>query len=105
MPETLRSWRDGMNRVITREEIAATLQAILIKRFGLDWQKYDAKILDEHFFGEELRMAPRNLLYIFVAVEQEFGITIPEEDVVEGRFTSFNNIVGIIEKQLLNTQR
>jgi acyl carrier protein len=46
------------------------------------------------------KLKPRDMLYLFFTLEDMFNIHIPEEDIVEGRFNSINNIAGIIRKQI-----
>ncbi len=82
------------------EEIEKRLKGILEKRYGLiQWDVYE-KILNEELLGRKWEMSPRDLVYLFFDIEKEFNITIPEKDVIEDKFSTFNNIIDIIKNQL-----
>lgn len=55
---------------------------------------------EEPLLGEKYCLAPRDLLYLFFDIEKEFGITIPEDDILAKKFNSIKNLIGIIETQL-----
>jgi acyl carrier protein len=50
--------------------------------------------------GKEWGLAPRDLLYLFFDIENEFGISIPEEAIEKGKFDTINNIAGIISLKI-----
>jgi acyl carrier protein len=89
-----------MKREISREEIVNKLKDVLSKRFRIDLRNAEEHILDEEFLGSTFMMAARDLLYVFYDVEREFGITIPQEDIGNGRFKTFNNVADIIHKEV-----
>ncbi len=79
--------------------ISEKLVNIFLDKLGINISNFSGKIFDEELLGMELRMAPRDLVYLFFEIEREFNITIPQEDIVAKKFNTFNNIVNIIEKQ------
>lgn len=101
-----------MNRI----EIDSKLKAIFLKRFGLDfgamgstapdWFRTDMAPIKEEFgdkklLGREFGMPPRDLLYLFFDIEKEFGISIPQESIASGEFSTYNGICRMIEKELM----
>lgn len=57
-------------------------------------------IQDVKLFAKSIDLNPRYLVYIFFEIQKKFGIKIPQEDIVEGRFATFNDIQQCICKQL-----
>lgn len=82
-------------------EVYHKLVDIFKVRFDMDFAGMKAADLEEELLGRKLKLKPRDLLYVFFDIEKEFGITVPEKEIVEGRFNTFSNIAGIISSQLL----
>lgn len=80
--------------------IAGRLKGILKNRFELDMDAKEEQALSLDFLGAAWGLSARDLLYLYFDVEKEFGISIPEEDVAAGNFSSFDNIMGIIRRQI-----
>ena len=76
------------------------LQKILMQRFNINLGTQWQDIQDEHLLGSKIRMAPRDLLYLHSDIEKEFNIKIPEKHIVDGKFSSINNIVQIVCDEL-----
>jgi peptide maturation system acyl carrier-related protein len=89
-----------MDNSVKFEEIRNRLSKIFKTRFNLDLDSSDESLRDKPLLGAEIRLAPRDLLYLFLDIEKEFTITIPEQEVVAGKFNSINNIIAIISSQL-----
>jgi len=53
-----------------------------------------------HLLGAKIRMKTLELLYLFNDIEKKFDISIPQEAVVLGRFSTFNNILEIIYEEM-----
>ena len=84
--------------VIDRNEIEKVLADIFFARFTLDFIK-NSEMKSLKLLGKT-GIPARELLHIYFDVKREFGISIPEQDVAEGRFDTFAHIVDIIEEQL-----
>lgn len=82
------------------ENIKISLMNIFKGKFNMDLSGYSADALNKSLLGSMFGMMSAYLLYLFFDIEKEFGITIPEEDIVAGKFSTFNNIVEIITSQL-----
>lgn len=80
-----------------RAEIEEKLATIFINRFAMDFinnpDMKEMKILSKN------GIPARELLHVYYDVKKTYGITIPEEEIVNRKFDSFNNIVGVIERQ------
>ncbi|MCX7747537.1 MAG: peptide maturation system acyl carrier-related protein [Clostridia bacterium] len=90
---------------ISKDEIAEGLKGIFKRRFGIEEKMWNHEVKNKHLLGKEIRLAPRDLLYVFFDLEKEFNINIPENDIVEGRFNSFENAVDIVFEQLQKFQK
>ncbi len=76
------------------------LVKIFESRFDMNLTVRWDDMQDEHFLGSKMRLAPRDLLYLHYDIEKEFDIKIAEEHIVNGKFSSLNNIVHIISCEL-----
>jgi peptide maturation system acyl carrier-related protein len=76
------------------------LLKILKERFSMDLSGCWADIQDEHLLGSKLGMQAGDLIYLFFDVEREFGITIPTEEIISGRFNSLRNIAWMVQREL-----
>lgn len=77
------------------------LKNIILKLFELDFENnIYADFLDEHLLSYRFKLVPRDLVYLHRDVEKEFDIKIPQADIAEGQFSSFNSIYALILKQL-----
>ncbi len=81
-------------------EIEEKLKKLLLKRFSLNFDDIENNLMEEHLLGHIIQLSPRDLLYIFVDVEEEFHIQIPEYEISEGNFNTFSGIVKTIENQI-----
>jgi peptide maturation system acyl carrier-related protein len=82
------------------DEIMEKLLEIFKARFDRDLSERYPEIQDEHLLGSKLGMEPRHLIYLFFDIEREFGITIPEEQIISCKFSSLSNIARMIQHQL-----
>lgn len=76
------------------------LLKIFKERFNMDLSEGWADIQDEHLLGSKLRMEAGDLIYLFFDIEKEFGITIPEEHIISGKFSSLSSIIQMIHCEL-----
>ncbi|QNU67335.1 peptide maturation system acyl carrier-related protein [Ruminiclostridium herbifermentans] len=85
---------------INEEEIMNKLTKIFKDRFLIDLSEYTNNDLSKDLLSDTYKLTPGSLIYLFFDVEKEFNISIPEEDIVAGKFNSINNIFCIIKNQL-----
>ncbi|MEU9893375.1 acyl carrier protein [Streptomyces phaeochromogenes] len=79
---------------MTREEIVAGLAEILDEVADVE----PAQVAEDKSFVEELDVDSLAMVEIIVAVEERFGVQLPEEELKELRLVS--DVVGRVEKQL-----
>ncbi|WP_432664975.1 peptide maturation system acyl carrier-related protein [Wukongibacter baidiensis] len=85
------------NNEIAKKDIDNKLKAILENHVKIDLDKLDKSVLNEHLLGRKFRLAPRDMLYILDDIENEFNITIPQNCLADGSFSSYNSILSIIK--------
>ena len=80
-----------------RQEVEKELADIFKKRFMMDFlrnpEKKEMKLLSKS------GIPARELLHVYFDVKGIFNISIPEDDVANGRFDTFIHIVDIICEQ------
>ncbi|MDH3518758.1 MAG: acyl carrier protein [Acidimicrobiia bacterium] len=59
-----------------RSEVSAKLTDVLVKELGLD----AAKIADSATFEEDLEVDSLGVVELLMALEDEFGVTIPDDE-------------------------
>lgn len=84
------------------QEISEKLKEIFKNRLNID-------IMNEHLFnkellGSEIRLQPRELIYIFFDIETIFNIKIKEEYIILNKFRTFNDICKIICNELRSVE-
>ncbi len=84
------------------EHIENRLDDIFKKRFGIEMSPIKEAVRDKKLLGQDFGMPPRDLLYLFFDVEEEFSIKIPQEAVTSGEFSTYDGICKIIDNELRN---
>lgn len=79
-------------------DIEKIMVEILLRRSEIDFCE-KPELQNEKLLGNKILMPARELLHVYFDVEAAFGITIPDEDIVSGRFDTFRHITEIVEKQ------
>ena len=81
-----------------KNEIEKKLADVFMKRFSMDFlQKPEMK--EMKLLGKS-GIPARELLHVYFDVKNIFDISIPEDDVVNGRFDTFAHITEIIYEQM-----
>jgi peptide maturation system acyl carrier-related protein len=83
-----------------KDNIEIRLNDIFKDRFKIDFDGKEKELLNANLLGSSIYLTPTDLLYLFRDIENEFDINIPQKEVVDGKFSSFNNIVEIICSQV-----
>jgi acyl carrier protein len=81
-------------------KIMDVLLRIFKDRFDLDLSGSCEEIQNEHLLGSKIGLGAGDLLYLYFDIEKEFGIQIPQEHIVSGKFSSLSNISQMIHEQL-----
>ena len=77
-----------------RHEIEKKLAEIFMQRFAGDFAE-KPEMQHMKLLGKS-GIPARELLHVYFDVQHVFSISIPEKDVAEGRFDTFDHIVDII---------
>ncbi len=92
-----------MNFFLSKDEVIFRINNILEERFGVDPKLI---INDEdrkkNLLGGKFGFTPRELLYLFFEIENEFNIHIEDDDVISEKF---NNIEGIVSTVLIRSKQ
>lgn len=96
---------EGKKITSGHDTVVSTLKNIFARRFDIDMEQKEGALLDKHLLGIDIGLEPRDLIYLYFDIEKEFDINIPDEDVAEGKFNTFNNIAEIIYNQLQKKDR
>ena len=81
--------------------IKRKISEIFKAKFNVDIDYKNEKLMQTELFSNDFRMPPRDLIYLLIEIEKEYGIAIPQEAIAEGRFNTINNIAKIIDEQLV----
>ncbi len=76
-------------------QIEEEIRNLLKKELGIDVELGDE---DKSFFGAPFYLAPRDLLYIFSALEQFYNIKFNERQIENYGFLCFKNIVNSVKE-------
>lgn len=72
---------------------------IMKKRYNLDFSESE-DLQYEQLLGYKIGLSSTDLLYLYFDIEKEFGIKIPEEHIISGKFSTLNNIIQMIQNEL-----
>lgn len=84
---------------MNKTELVMELKELIIKRLKLEDLKPDGIDDDGPLFGEGLGLDSIDALELVVALEKNYGIRIPDEDVGKEAFRSVNALAEYIMKQ------
>jgi peptide maturation system acyl carrier-related protein len=93
-----RGEEDIMNITGTKS-LPERLNGIFQSRLNIDFEDPMKGDRDKHLLGRPHSLEARDLLYLLFDIEREFGIRIPEDEIANGRFSSYNSILEIITAQ------
>ncbi len=80
--------------------IKEDLIKIFNNRFDMDFNKLGKDSFSKNLLGKELKLSARDLLYVYFDARNLFNVTIPEEDIAQGKFSTFDGIFAVILKQM-----
>lgn len=82
------------------ENIEIYLENLFLENLNINF-KENSELKKTHFFSYKLNIPIRELLIIFDLIQTKFNINIPEDYVVSGNFSTFENIYSIVEQCIL----
>lgn len=72
------------------EKLKTIFETVNVKYEWIKKHKHD------NLLGTDIRMTARDLLIVFFMVEKLYEIKIPEKEIVEGKFVTYEQIVNLI---------
>ena len=81
-----------------KDEVKTKLKQLFINFFNMNEDYLTDEIFTKNFFGNILRLAPRDVLAFLYLIEKEFSITVSSEDILAGNVNSLSNMVDIVDK-------
>ncbi|ACL76926.1 peptide maturation system acyl carrier-related protein [Ruminiclostridium cellulolyticum] len=85
---------------LVSDNIKEGLLNIFNQRFNIDFTKWDKDYYTKNLLGEDIQLSARDLLYIYFDVKSQFNITIPQEEIANGKFSTFGGIFEIVLSQI-----
>jgi len=85
---------------ISKLKIEDQLKTILHNLFEIDPEFINDDMFNQPLLGSMFKFQARNLLYLLIEIEKRFNISIPEEDIVNGKFNTLNSIADVILCQI-----
>lgn len=82
---------------MSRGVVEQKLNKIFCDYCGLDFIEY-SDLKNETLTGMAIGLRGRDLLVLFLRIEQEFNITFIETDIEQGKFNRFIDILNLICK-------
>ncbi len=82
------------------DKIEEGLLNIFVQRFDIDFTKWDKDYYFKNLLGEEIQLSARDLLYIYFDIKSQFNITIPQEEIANGKFSTFGGILEIVQSEM-----
>ncbi|AIQ73399.1 MULTISPECIES: hypothetical protein [Paenibacillus] len=74
------------------DQVREQINEILFDVMGMDKIKLNENYFYEDLLGEAMQFSPRDLLVLFVHIEEKLKIQIPETDILNGCFNSLDRI-------------
>lgn len=95
-----------MNNFSENVDMNIKLNNIFKKRFDINLFSSESDInINDNLLGENFRLTAGDLIYLLYDVEEEFNITVSEEDIDNIKFNTINNIITIINNKSQQNQR
>lgn len=69
---------------------------IFLNRTNIDFIDH-GELRRDNFFGFTLEIPPREIFLVLLDLEKEFNTKIPMEFVLEKRFSTFQNVIELLE--------
>lgn len=82
-----------------KERVREELLQLLVEVFRADPQKLASCHGDEDLLGAGIGFSPADLLVLFFEVENRFNVRILEEAIVNGRFSTLNQIAELLSSE------
>lgn len=85
---------------MNKEYITERIMTIFNTHYGFTNDFWTDEMKDTHFFGRGINLLPAELLYAYFDIKKEFAVDDLADQVIEGNFTTFNEIVTIVSERV-----
>jgi len=85
--------------MIKENTVKIKLKDIMENTFEMNFDAFGNDFVNMDLLGTQVGFKASDLVSLYFNVIKEFNINIPEKDIIEGKFNTFNNIAGIICRQ------
>lgn len=90
-----------MEIAMNNSEVELKLNKIFIDKFNINFLDSKSGIKKkDNLLGYKFKFQPRDLIYLLYYIEEEFNITITEQDISSIKFNTLDNIIFIVNKNL-----
>lgn len=72
------------------------LKNLIGKTLSVDIDRLTEEERNYPLLSRRFNVMPYQMLVLFTRIEEKFDIRIPDEDIADGKFNSYNDIVNII---------
>lgn len=72
------------------------LKDLIGKTLSVDIDRLTEEERNYPLLSRRFNVMPYQMLVLFTRIEEKFDIRIPDEDIADGKFNSYNDIVNII---------
>ncbi|MBK1810691.1 hypothetical protein JHL18_08580 [Clostridium sp. YIM B02505] len=86
-----------LEKTLDKQQILDKLSEVIEKRFDFPVKEISPSWEKELILGSKFGFTPRELIYLYFEVQREFGLKIPQENILDG---SFKTLEGIAESIL-----
>ncbi|TQQ84040.1 peptide maturation system acyl carrier-related protein [Peptacetobacter hominis] len=80
-----------------KDSLEKELNFIMINRSNINFLE-NPNLKSQNFFSKEINLPPRELVLILIDIQNKLNVTIPEADIINKKFNTFNNILSILER-------
>ncbi|MDF2537854.1 MAG: hypothetical protein K0S76_875 [Herbinix sp.] len=87
-----------MNNVDVKD-IHIRVEQILVNKLNINIELYKRDYDKEALTGRVFNLTPRDLIYLFLELEQEFDCRINTMDILNYEFNTIQGITDVIKKQ------
>lgn len=85
---------------MSKDEVKSKVKQLFLEFINTKENYISDDMFTNNFFGNSLRLAPRDVLAFLYLVEKEFSFTVSSEEILAGKVNNLSNMVDIIYNNL-----
>lgn len=83
---------------MSKDEVRSKVKQLFICFFNRKENQLPDEFFTKNFFGNSMKLAPRDVLAFLYAIEKEFAFTVSSADILAGKFNNLSNVSDIVYK-------